>query len=174
MNLKTAHFSFLTTTALRSSKFSGRSAVFMVFVWCDGALRTGHVVLRIRSAKVSIKVAYTGHCKHHLLGTQPIYTRKIWQTGHRQRFLQTWNLGIQKEGVIRVTWSTFWIWDPCYFKFDPHIWGRPQRWHAKGACVTPNKKEERKKTHILYLSGTNQEKINCSNENLKKSNIVKS
>jgi len=36
MNLKTAHFSILTTTALRSSKFSGRTAVFTVFVWCDG------------------------------------------------------------------------------------------------------------------------------------------
>jgi len=37
MNLKTAHFSFLTTTALRSSTFSGRTAVF---VWCDGGLTT--------------------------------------------------------------------------------------------------------------------------------------
>ena len=25
------------------------------------------------------------------------------------------------------------------------LYGRPQRWHAKGACVTPNKKERRQK-----------------------------
>ena len=38
-------FSILTTTALRSSKLSGRSAVFIVFVWCDGVFfRYDHVL----------------------------------------------------------------------------------------------------------------------------------
>ena len=27
------------------------------------------------------------------------------------------------------------------------LWGRPQRWPAKGACATPNKKEEKKLLH---------------------------
>jgi len=31
------------------------------------------------------------------------------------------------------------------------LWGRPQRWHAKGACVTPNKKEERKIRFIVRM-----------------------
>jgi len=26
--------------------------------------------------------------------------------------------------------------------------GRPQRWHVKGACVTPNKKEKRKRRPV--------------------------
>ena len=28
------------------------------------------------------------------------------------------------------------------------LWGRPQRWHAKGACVTPNKKEKKKRSPL--------------------------
>jgi len=58
MNLKTAHFSILTTTALRSSKFSGRSAVFMVFVWCDGGLTYLHSVSEIFSIKYGVTLQY--------------------------------------------------------------------------------------------------------------------
>jgi len=27
------------------------------------------------------------------------------------------------------------------------LWGKPQHWHAKRACVTPNKKEKKERNH---------------------------
>jgi len=32
--------------------------------------------------------------------------------------------------------------------------GRPQRWHAKGACATPNKKERKKEKRYINLHFT--------------------
>jgi len=79
MNLKTAHFSILTTTALRSSKFSGRSAVFMVFVWCDVGLtkvvtmatvrENGNSSCRYESCRTDRQAAVLiiafARCQHH-------------------------------------------------------------------------------------------------------------
>jgi len=34
------------------------------------------------------------------------------------------------------------------------LWGRHQHWHAKGACVTPNKKESEKRPIVISYYGT--------------------
>jgi len=32
------------------------------------------------------------------------------------------------------------------------LWGRPQCWHAKGACATPNKKERKKWLLLIFIT----------------------
>ena len=50
--------------------------------------------------------------------------------------------------------------------------GRPQRWHAKGTCVTPNKKEKRKNT--LYnknLAIANRSRVSCAH-NMSRASMI--
>ena len=38
-----------------------------------------------------------------------------------------------------------------YTHHQASLCGRPQRWHAKGACATPNKKERRKEANEMLI-----------------------
>ena len=50
------------------------------------------------------------------------------------------SLMVSRNTTLALPWGCAWA----------SLWGRPQHWHAKGACVTPKEERRRKKEPHIY------------------------